>query len=223
MTDEHSAAMRLLQNQIATLEYENKNLNEKRHRNECTIQGLREDTKRLQIDLQSTREELQKQQREKEGVVGNKRELDAALHRMKGEIDTLKQERTNMAQEMRQQSDHLKITLEGKAMLEKEFNDKAQLVIRRETAVKTVTQELMKANDAIKKLQNENRNQNGKVKMANQILSQQDKLIEKKDAELEEVRNQLKEENEANRTWKSTRDQFIKEAEDDKAEIDRLR
>ena len=223
LTDEHSAANKRLQNRIAALEYENKDLHEKRNRHEYTNRGLQEDIKRLEIDLQRTREELQTLQRQKEAAGENRRELDASLQRMKGEIDALKQERLNMTQEINKQNDLLQKTMEEKIMLEREASDKAKLVVRRETQVKTVTQELYKANATIKQFQDENRKQNMKVQLAQDIISSQDKIVEKKDVELEDVRGQLKDENEANRTWKVEKDQFINEAEKQKEEIDLLR
>ena len=108
-------------------------------------------------------------------------------------------------------------------MLEREANEKATLIIRRETQVKTVTQELYKANATIKQFQDENRKQNMKVQVALDIKSSLEKIVEKKDVELEDVRGQLKDENEANRTWKVERGQLITEAEKYRADLDLFR
>ena len=69
---------RRLQNQIATLEYENKDLNEKRLRHEGKIRNLQEDIKRSEIDCQRLNDELQAYRRETEMVVEQRQELDAS-------------------------------------------------------------------------------------------------------------------------------------------------
>ena len=212
-----------MQNQVATLEYENKDSNEKKLRHECTIKGLQEDNRRLEIDLQRSKQDLQKHKNEKEKTGEHQRDLDASLQRMRGEIDSLKQERMNMNCEMNKQNDKLQKTMEDKILLEREVLEKAKLVTRRETQVKTVTQELNKANNIIKQFQDENRKQNTRVKMAQERIGSQEEMLEKKEAELEDVRSQLKDENEANRTWKYEKDQLVADAEKYKTEIDQLR
>ena len=195
-----------LQNQIATLEYENKDLNEKRLRHELSIRGQQEENKRLEVNLQRTKDELQTHKREKDESFVYTQELNASLQRMKGEIDALKQERLNMDQEMNKQNSLLQKTMEEKILREREVSEKAKLINRRETQVKTVSQELNKANNIIKQFQDENRKQNNRVKLAQEKISSQEHILETKDLEVEDVRNQLKDETEANRTWKHEKD-----------------
>ena len=64
---------------------------------------------------------------------------------------------------------------------------------RREKAVKTVTEELMKANEIIGKLQAEVKTQQGKVRLRSSIAGEQEKLLGEKDKELGEIRRELEE------------------------------
>ncbi len=80
--------------------------------------------------------------------------------------------------------------------MEKELEEKKGVVVRRETAVKNVSQELLKANEIIRKLQEQNRKENNKIKMGCQIVEEQEKVLQEKDRELESTRKELKEKSE---------------------------
>ena len=76
-------------------------------------------------------------------------------------------------------SEILKTSLDDKAKAVQSLVEKTQLVAKRETAVKAVSQELVKANETIKKLQSEIRRHNDKVKLSQKIVGEQEKLITK--------------------------------------------
>ena len=212
-----------LKNQNATLDYENRDLNEKRLRHEGRIRSLQEDIKRSEVELQRLTEELHKYKQGAEIANDQRQELDAARQRIIGEIDALKQERSNLNKELGKQNGLLQKANEDKLNLERDLSERTNLVARRETQIKTVSQELNKANDIIKQFQEENRKQNNRVKKAQETLLSQQQIIEKKDHELEDVRNQLKEENESNRTWKYEKNELLSEMERYKQELEQLR
>ena len=128
-----------------------------------------------------------------------------------------------MNKELNKQSGLLQKATEDRLNLERDLGERTNLVTRRETQIKTVSRELQKANDIIKQCQDENRKQNNRVKKAQETLISQQEMIDKKDVELEDVRNQLKEENESNRTWKHEKNELTSEMEKYKIELEQLR
>ena len=82
---------------------------------------------------------------------------------------------------------------EARERLARELEEKQRLVERREKAVKTVTEELMKANEIIGKLQAEVKTQQGKVRLRSSIAGEQEKLLGEKDKELGAIRSELEE------------------------------
>ena len=63
---------------------------------------------------------------------------------------------------------------------------------KREIAVKNVSRELVKANDVIIKLHNENQNMNFQMKIGCQIIQEQEKkILDEKDYKLEHTRKQF--------------------------------
>lgn len=223
LNEEHAALTRRLQNQVASLEYENKDLSERRHRNEASLLGLSDEVKRQKEEVARLKSELISKRDETKKVGEGARELDQTVQRLQAQISALEQERTRLSGDLTLQVELLKSTSEAKAKLEQSLHDKTLLVTKRETAVKTVTQELVKANEAIKKLQEENRRQNQKVKLSHKIVSEQEKLIAKKEAECEDARSQLKEQSEANRDWIGSKELLNKELDIKDAEIENLK
>merc|ERR1712013_976035 len=82
---------------------------------------------------------------------------------------------------------------DARERLAKEVEEKNRLVEKRENAVRSVTGELMKANDIIRKLQAGVRQEQGKSKLRGQIATEQERLLVEREKELGECREQLKE------------------------------
>jgi len=221
--DENSNSTRRLQNQVASLEYENKDLIERRHRNEASLLTLTDEVKRGQAEIQKLNQEIHSVRAESNRAGEGAKELDQTVHRLQAQVSALEQDNVRLSGELSLKSEILKTSLDDKAKAEQLLVEKTQLVAKRETAVKAVSQELVKANETIKKLQSEIRRHNDKVKLSQKIVGEQEKLISKKEAELEDTRTQLRDQSEANREWLASKDLMSRELEAKDAEIDQLR
>merc|ERR1712179_125712 len=71
--------------------------------------------------------------------------------------------------------------------------EKNRLVEKRENAVRSVTGELIKANEIIRKLQEGVKQEQGKSRLRGQIATEQERLLGEREKELGECREQLKE------------------------------
>ena len=102
---------------------------------------------------------------------------------------------------------------------------KAGTVSRRETAVRSVTEELLKANEIIGKLQDQLKQEQNKSKLRGRIAAEQEKLLSDKDKDLQGVQENLRKVEESkyeiskNREKESTR---VKELELEKEELEKL-
>lgn len=70
--------------------------------------------------------------------------------------------------------------------------EKSALISRRETAAKNVSQELLKANEIIKKFQNQVKSEHHKVKISLRTIEENENIIESKDKELNAMREEVK-------------------------------
>ena len=66
-----------------------------------------------------------------------------------------------------------------------DLKEKAGTVSRRETAVRSVTEELLKANEIIGKLQDQLKQEQNKSKLRGRIAAEQEKLLSDKDKDLQ--------------------------------------
>merc|ERR1712126_191388 len=82
---------------------------------------------------------------------------------------------------------------EEKDRLVAQLDEKMKLVEKRETTIKKLSGEIIKANEIIAKLQDGLKQEQGKVKLRGQIATEQEKLLGDRDKELGECRDQLKE------------------------------
>lgn len=221
--DENSTTLRRLQNQVASLEYENKDLMERRHRNEANLLSMSEEVKRCQAEIQKLNRQISSMKAETDRAGEGAKELDQTVHRLQSQISSLEQENVRLNGQVTLKSEMLKTLSEEKSKMETSLAEKSQLVAKREATVKAVSQELVKANEASKKLQAEARRQTDKVKLSHKIVSEQEKLISKKDAELEDTRTQLRDQSEANREWLASKELLNRDIESKDTEIEQLR
>ena len=93
---------------------------------------------------------------------------------------------------------------------------------RREKAVKTVTEELMKANEIIGKLQTEVKTQQGKVRLRSSIAGEQEKLLGAKDNELGEIRRELVERRNKEEKLSKDVEESLKREEEYRGKVEEL-
>ena len=104
MIDENSTTLRRLQNQVASLEYENKDLIERRHRNEANLLSMSEEVKRCQAEIQKLNRQISSMKAETDRAGEGAKELDQTVHRLQSQISSLEQVRGTR----RSVSSHLK-------------------------------------------------------------------------------------------------------------------
>ena len=89
--DENSSTLRRLQNQVASLEYENKDLMERRHRNEANLLSMSEEVKRCQAEIQKLNRQISSMKAETDRAGEGAKELDQTVHRLQSQISSLEQ------------------------------------------------------------------------------------------------------------------------------------
>lgn len=220
--EEHAGALRQLHNQVASLEYENKDLCEKRHRHEATISGLREEASRLTADIRNLKVELEKKSAESDRMGRGSKELDAAARHLQSRLSELEKENIRLSQDASGANLLMRQAQDEAARLQVEVQGKAGLVAKREAAVRNITHELVKANEAIKKLKEEVKKQAQKAQIAQQIVAEQEKVVERKGGELEELRERIRADSEASLAWRAERQELVLAAQRDREELDKL-
>ena len=114
---------------------------------------MKEEQRHLNEECKRLRSDAEQQRQEKENLGQGNHELDRNLSRLQSRIDLLEQEKVRLTENLKSRDDKIEDLTESKKNLELELQEKKLLVTKRETTVKKVSQELIKANDIIRKLQ----------------------------------------------------------------------
>ncbi|RXM28105.1 Spindle assembly abnormal protein 6-like [Acipenser ruthenus] len=145
--------------------------------------------------------------------------LEDESHRAKQEVLSLRRENSTLDLECHEKEKHINQLQTRVAVLEQEIKDKDQLVIRSkevldatqeqklaieenakrtqlhigklEAAVQSLSEELIKANEIIKKLQGDVKTLGGKLKLKNSVTIQQEKLLSEKEEKLKKEQKEL--------------------------------
>ena len=190
--EESAKQKRLKDDRIASLEYVNRDLEDRRRKNEAAILRLtdqlklsQEETTKLQRDVQQKRSEFDKADSE---TVKKER----LVQQLQNRITVLEQDKRCLETEMRRQKDLLEAVGAQKNLLEKDLAEKTALVARREQAAKNVSHDLIKANQIIQKFQDHSKAEHDKVKLAAKVIEEQEKVLADKDKEMNALREELR-------------------------------
>ncbi|KAM6066026.1 spindle assembly abnormal protein 6 homolog isoform 3-T3 [Chlamydotis macqueenii] len=153
--------------------------------------------------LQNRLSELEECQRAKQEVLSLRREnttLDAECHekeklvnQLQTRVAVLEQEIKDKDQLVIRTKEVLDATQEQKAILEESTETKQSHIEKLETTIKSLSAELLKANEIIKKLQGDLKTLMSKLKLKNTVTIQQEKLLAEKEERLQKEQRELQE------------------------------
>ncbi|XP_059197512.1 spindle assembly abnormal protein 6 homolog [Centropristis striata] len=187
----HQKSSQQLHSRLTELEASCRELTEKKYKNESVIRDLK-------IKLVGAEEEFQ---RSKQQVLSLRREnstLDTEVHdkeRLVSQLQmraaVLEQEVKDKDQLMRRTKEVLEATQQQKDSVEENAESKEVQNKKLESTVKSLSEELIKANGIIKKLQGEVRGLVGKIKVKNTVTVSQEKVLQDTTEKLQSVEKDL--------------------------------
>ncbi|KAM4722876.1 spindle assembly abnormal protein 6 homolog [Rhinophrynus dorsalis] len=189
----HQKSVQQMQNRLTELELSNKDLMEKRYKAESTIRELRAKYHGLEEETQRSQQEVVSLRRENSTLDAECHEKDKELNRLQTRLAVLEQELKDKEQLVLRSNEALSATQEQKVGLEASAEKRQMQVGKLEATIKSLSAELLKANDIIKKLQGDLRSLMGKLKLKNTVTVQQEKLLAEKEKQIQEDQRQLQE------------------------------
>lgn len=187
----HTRSLEQLENRVASLDVQNRDLLEGKYRSESSMRELRsklsckeEEVVRLQADLNAVARDKGVSEARTRDEFCRAQELEKRLLALEEQLRQRDRD-LHRSRELAKQVDAEKETLS------QELKDKLGVVQRRETAVRGVADELIKANEIIRKLQDSLKQEQNKSKLRGRIAAEQEKLLGDKDVELGQAREEL--------------------------------
>ncbi|XP_008333100.1 spindle assembly abnormal protein 6 homolog [Cynoglossus semilaevis] len=191
LENSHQKSSQQLHSRVTELETSCRELTERKYKNESSIRDLK-------IKLVGAEEESQ---RLKQQVLSLRREnstLDTEVHdkerlvsQLQMRVAVLEQESKDKDQLMRRTKEVLEATQQQKDSVEENAGSKELQIKKLESTVKSLSEELIKANGIIKKLQAEVRGLVGKIKVKNTVTVSQEKVLQETSEKLKTVEKEL--------------------------------
>jgi len=189
----HTRSLEQLENRVASLDVQNRDLLEGKYRGESTLRELRSKLSAREEELKRTEAELHSTTRDKGQVEARGREENRRVQELENRAAGLEENLREKERELQRSRELATLVTQEKEDLAQELKEKTGTVTRRESAVRSVTDELMKGNQIIRKLQDQLKQEQNKAKLRGKIAAEQEKLLSDKDEELSKVREELRE------------------------------
>ncbi|XP_075689459.1 spindle assembly abnormal protein 6 homolog [Rhinoderma darwinii] len=170
-----------MQSRLDDLEQSNKDLLERRYKAESTVRELRAKYQSLEEELQRAQQKVTSLGRENSALDVECHDKEKELNRLQTRLAVLEQELKDKDQLVLRSNEILAATQEQKTVLEASTEKKQVQIGKLEATIKSLSTELLKANDIIKRLQVDLKTLMGKLKLKNSVTVQQEKLIAEKE------------------------------------------
>ncbi|XP_041125895.1 spindle assembly abnormal protein 6 homolog isoform X2 [Polyodon spathula] len=180
-----------LQTRLVELEACNKELTERKYKSESIIRDHTAKLVGLEDESHRAKQEVLSLRRENSTLDLECHEKEKHINQLQTRVAVLEQEIKDKDQLLIRSKEVLDATQEQKMTIE-ENAEKRQLHIGKlEATVQSLSEELIKANEIIKKLQGDVKTLGGKLKLKNSVTIQQEKLLSEKEEKLKKEQKEL--------------------------------
>jgi spindle assembly abnormal protein 6 len=193
METKNTRIVQQLENRVASLDVQNRDLVEIRYKHEASLWEIRGHLSSKEEELARVKMEMSNIRKEKQILESSVGDRDRRSSQLSTRLAVVEQELVDREGLVRQQKEMVRQGEEARNRMAKEIEEKTRLVEKRENTVKTVTGELLKANEIIRKLQEGVKQEQGKSKLRGQIATEQERLLVERDNDLGKCRDQLRE------------------------------
>ncbi|XP_010016171.1 PREDICTED: LOW QUALITY PROTEIN: spindle assembly abnormal protein 6 homolog [Nestor notabilis] len=189
----HQKSIQQLQNRLSELEVINKDLTERRYKGDSTVRELKAKLSGIEEECQRAKQEVLSLRRENTTLDAECHEKEKLINQLQTRVAVLEQEIKDKDQLVIRTKEVLDATQEQKVILEESTEKKQGHIGKLEATIKSLSAELLKANEIIKKLQGDLKTLLGKLKLKNTVTIQQEKLLAEKEERLQKEQRELQE------------------------------
>ncbi|KFO98689.1 Spindle assembly abnormal protein 6 [Calypte anna] len=196
----HQKNIQQLQNRLSELEVINKDLTEKRYKGDSTVRELKAKLSGIEDECQRAKQEVLSLRRENTTLDAECHEKEKLINQLQTRVAVLEQEIKDKDQLIIRTKEVLDATQEQKVNLEESTEKKQSHIEKLEITIKSLSGELLKANEIIKKLQGDLKTLMSKLKLKNTVTIQQEKLLAEKEERLQKEQREFQEMGQSLRT-----------------------
>ncbi|XP_074524455.1 spindle assembly abnormal protein 6 homolog [Halichoeres trimaculatus] len=187
----HKKSSQQLHSKVSELETSCRELTERKYKNESVIRDLKIKLVGLEEELQHSKQQVLSLRRENSTLDTEVHDKERLASQLQMRVAVLEQEVKDKEQLMRRTKEVLDATQQQKESIEGNAESKELQIRKLEATVKSLSEELIKANGIIKKLQGEVRGLVGKLKIKNTVTVSQEKVLQETSEKLQTVEKSL--------------------------------
>ncbi|XP_029975685.1 spindle assembly abnormal protein 6 homolog [Salarias fasciatus] len=180
-----------LQSRLAQLEESCRDLTRDKYQQEAALRDLQTKLQHADQESQRWKQQCQAARRENGQLDSELQQQQSLVVRLQTRVAVLEQESRDQQQLMKRTHDVLEATQQQKESMKENVDSKAAQTRKLEATVKSLSEELLKANGIIQKLQAEVRALLGKVKLKNTVTVSQEKRLQDTSQKLQRAEQQL--------------------------------
>ncbi|XP_070816385.1 spindle assembly abnormal protein 6 homolog isoform X4 [Chaetodon trifascialis] len=187
----HNKSSQQLHSRLTELEASCKELMERKYKNESVIRDLKIKLVGAEEECQHLKQQVLSLRRENSTLDAEIHEKERFVSQLQMRVAVLEQEIKDKDQLMHHTKEVLEATQQQKESVEENAESKELQISKLEATVKSLSEELIKANGIIKKLQVEVRGLLGKIKVKNTVTVSQEKVLKDTSDKLQHVEEDL--------------------------------
>lgn len=184
----HLDRLASVEGRVQELDHSNKELTDHKFRSEATIRELEVRLKSSEEECSRLREEAKKLRNDNSTLYNGTQEHEKSLTRLRTQLAILEQELKAKEQVIGQDARLLSAAQEQKKRSESSLAQKERQITKLDTAFNKASQEVLKGNEIIQKLQLEIRNIKSKLKMRTMVTTQQENILAERDKTIDALR-----------------------------------
>uniref|UniRef100_A0A8C6UEW4 SAS-6 centriolar assembly protein n=1 Tax=Neogobius melanostomus TaxID=47308 RepID=A0A8C6UEW4_9GOBI len=187
----HRSSSQQLRSRVGELEVSCRELTERKYKNESAIRDLRMKLVAAEEEGQRSKQQVLSLRRDNSLLDSQVHEKERALSQLQMRAAVLEQEIKDKELLMSRTKDVLEATQQQKVSLEENAVGKDAQIKKLEATVKSLSEELLKANNIIQKLQTEVKSLVGKIKVKNTVTVSQEKVLQETTEKLQSAEKEL--------------------------------
>ncbi|XP_031553900.1 spindle assembly abnormal protein 6 homolog isoform X2 [Actinia tenebrosa] len=187
----HRNVVKGMENRIAEIEAQNKDLTDKKYQAEAKIRELSTKLSGLEGEYSHMKEELMTLRRGNSVLNSEQHEKDKTLAHLRTRVAVLEQELRDKEQVISRTNELLQAANEQKQNQENVLDQRQKQIQKLENTVQSVSAEVVKGNDIIQRLQTERRTVKSQMKMKSVLVTQQEKVLSEKEKELQSLKKEF--------------------------------
>lgn len=178
---------------VYELEINNKELLEKKYKNESQLQELRLKNSSLNEEYTGLKQDLLNIRKQNSSMDSELHSTEKLLNQLRTRIAVLEQELKDKIDSINKSQDLFSNEQEKRTQIDELLKEKQVELRKKQAEINHYVHEFKKGNEVVIKLQSKEKTLVGQVKLKTRILNEQEKVMKEKEKEIDDLKSELKE------------------------------